>query len=308
MSVGDLIVLTYHSVYEHVPRDLAGWIHNTTPGEFYRQMLWCRENFNVVDLDARCAPVQGQCRPRLAICFDDGNETAFSTALPILVELGIPATFFLTSTCIDGVRGWRDKIRIILSKGWTREFIEYSRAVFGDREFRDDRDFFLATKADGIESGKLDAYLDLFLTLKRWKASDPCRHRLPAGALPIHELIRYGNHSTNHYRLSSLSNSDQEAEITEVHHRLASLGIIPSRWFAVPFGRAADISEASLRVLAGLGYQGYLLNDGADSDAPCFSGVPPLIRMGRIKAPTRLESLKTAVSAVHSGGLVKVAL
>src|SRR5688572_19859233 len=46
----------------------------------------------------------------LAITFDDGYADNHTVALPILIRLKLPATFFVTSGYLDGGRMWNDTV------------------------------------------------------------------------------------------------------------------------------------------------------------------------------------------------------
>lgn len=293
------LILTYHSIYSVVPGDLQNWIHNVTPDEFYRQMRWCRANFDMVDLDSLAGGQSWGREGQIAVTFDDGNETAFSTALPILAELGIPATLFLTGDSLDGFPGWRDKIRLILTRGWRAEFSAFAHPFLRPEDLREDGVFFRATKSQACHSGRLDALLDGFLA-RRGGYLDllQARHRIPADGLPLHPLIRYGNHSARHYMLASLLETDQEREIAGLHHRLEAMTLDPIHWFAVPFGRPGDLGAYGLQALEKLGYRGCLWNGGsmASEALPAHHPDRPpggreLIALGRKKAPATLELL-----------------
>jgi peptidoglycan/xylan/chitin deacetylase (PgdA/CDA1 family) len=85
------VILTYHSV--HPDRPFA----STKPSLFREQMEWLKENAQVLslgDLIDGYGATDG--RPAVALTFDDGYEDGHSHALPILKDLDLPATFFIT--------------------------------------------------------------------------------------------------------------------------------------------------------------------------------------------------------------------
>src|SRR5882672_3382138 len=96
-----LSVLIYHRV--HAQRDPL-FPDEPTAAEFAARMRWMGANFDVLPL---AQAVQGLKRgdlPRRALCitFDDGYADNHDVAMPILRQLGLPATFFVSSGYLDG--------------------------------------------------------------------------------------------------------------------------------------------------------------------------------------------------------------
>ncbi len=88
-----LAVLFYHRVANDFPNP---WTISETG--FLQQIDWLQKNFELISL----AEVQrrirdGNSRPAVSITFDDGYSDNCSFALPLLVERGIPVTYFVTT-------------------------------------------------------------------------------------------------------------------------------------------------------------------------------------------------------------------
>ena len=79
---------------------------------FARHMRWLGRFFNVLALPEAAARLRaGTLPPRaVAITFDDGYADNAEVALPILQELGLPATFFIATGFLDGGRMWNDTV------------------------------------------------------------------------------------------------------------------------------------------------------------------------------------------------------
>jgi peptidoglycan/xylan/chitin deacetylase (PgdA/CDA1 family) len=98
-------ILLYHRVVDPVP-GFAPPTWNVTPSIFRAQMegLLAR-GFQpwplrrLIDYCARGAPIP---RKTFAVTFDDGHESVYRHAWPVLKDLNIPATLFLTTDYIDG--------------------------------------------------------------------------------------------------------------------------------------------------------------------------------------------------------------
>ena len=66
-----------------------------TPNEFDRQMRHLAGLYRVLTLaELQTAPIADLPEPGVAVTFDDGYLENLTTASPILLDHGIPATFF----------------------------------------------------------------------------------------------------------------------------------------------------------------------------------------------------------------------
>ena len=78
--------------------------------EFERQMRWIREAGRpLVGLQEVVMAVRGDARiadSAVAVTFDDGHQSFSHHALPILEELGIPATMFVVAGKLGGTDDW----------------------------------------------------------------------------------------------------------------------------------------------------------------------------------------------------------
>jgi peptidoglycan/xylan/chitin deacetylase (PgdA/CDA1 family) len=97
-------ILMYHRVADIVPAvPEPTW--NVTPERFRRQLAGLMERgFEAWPLQEILSRVQAGCpipRKAFAITFDDGYECVFTKAFPILRELDLPATIFLSTAYLD---------------------------------------------------------------------------------------------------------------------------------------------------------------------------------------------------------------
>ena len=97
-------IVAYHRVAPHVRR-VPPPLHNVTPERFREQIRGLlRRDFNVWPLQRIVHHAAEGCEipPRtIAITFDDGFETVFSRAWPLLRELHVPATVFVNTAYLD---------------------------------------------------------------------------------------------------------------------------------------------------------------------------------------------------------------
>ena len=98
---GRLTVLTYHQVKD--PADDGSCVSTAA---FREQMQFLKMNYNVVPLAEAVKSLNGRgtAERLVAITFDDGYLDNSAAAAPVLRELGLPATFFVSTDMIGGER------------------------------------------------------------------------------------------------------------------------------------------------------------------------------------------------------------
>lgn len=106
----DLRILAYHRVMP-VPDpntyEFDMELISTTPEEFRAQMLLVKERYRPMRLsDVAAAIHAGDPLPpdAVVVTFDDGYDDNYRIVFPILRELGVPATFFVSTGHIDSGR------------------------------------------------------------------------------------------------------------------------------------------------------------------------------------------------------------
>ncbi len=116
-----VVVLTYHRIARPGLESNSYYdpVVSATPEGFRDQMSMVRRRFRVVrpaDLNATAASADDR-RPIALVTFDDGYRDNHDAALPILQELGIPATFFIPTDFLERPRlPWWDHVAHVLKK------------------------------------------------------------------------------------------------------------------------------------------------------------------------------------------------
>lgn len=87
-------ILTYHSV-GRCPHEM-----NVAPADFRLQMEWLKQRARVISFEAAAGGEKG-----VAITFDDGYLDNYTNAAPVLIELDLPATFFVVAGRVGGILG-----------------------------------------------------------------------------------------------------------------------------------------------------------------------------------------------------------
>lgn len=252
-------ILLYHSTYKSVPFDLSQGIHNVNPEELFKQILWLKKNFDIVSIDEYFS--SGDVTGKASITFDDAYKTVFSEVIPFLISEDVPSTIFVNGITLEGKVFWRDKIRFIISNDLVDDFIDFNAVLFDDYNV-DSGSFYRATKNSKMNSSLVDAALDRYIESKNVSLDslkncvDGCEYFVD------NPLVTFGNHTYNHYVLSSLSREQQEFEIKKNIECLNSCFSNKSSVFSVPFGGSDDFNADTLDLLKDFGYSAVLYSNG----------------------------------------------
>jgi len=89
-----VMVLFYHRVADSEPND---W--TLQRADFARQIRWLERRFDLISLAAAERRIASghNARPAVSLTFDDGYGENCDFALPLLVEKGIPCTYFVST-------------------------------------------------------------------------------------------------------------------------------------------------------------------------------------------------------------------
>lgn len=211
------LILAYHNVVRerHTPAGDPG-LH-LSADRFHEQLQALRRHFHaiplaeLVDRIRRHLPLRGL----VALTFDDGYRGAFEVGVPILRDLGMPATFFLVGEPPEAEQSfWWDHPAVV------RDDAESHRTL-RLHELRGDQTAIVAALGPSGEERVPASYRPLPL--------DTALATLPEG-------IEIGAHSQRHRNLTRLSAEELETDLVEC--RLAierRVGVRPTL-FAYPYG------------------------------------------------------------------------
>ena len=259
------IVLIYHSSFsdKNILRDK--YIHNVTPGNIIKHIEILSKFYDLVKLDDLFS-VDSKIEGKMAITFDDGYSNLFKDILPELIQRKIHSTVFLIGNTLNGNVLWREKIAYLLRNPEIfNEFNKfYSKNVSLEWYFET---FYSESKLFKFNSKELDNYLDQFLNDHGYDIKTSLISE--KNNLINNEYVSYGNHTYNHYVLSSLTEEEQYYEIFNNMKLLKKLDVNLSKVFAFPFGGLHDYNKLTLKILNDLNIDNVLLSNNIIN----FSGV-----------------------------------
>ena len=254
-----LSILIYHRVLpEADPFGRGG----PEADQFTQTMRMLGRFFRVLPLSEAIEALRNGKLPRRAACitFDDGYADNAEVALPILRQLGLPATFFVATSFLDGGRMWNDTV-IEAVRRWPDPVLEppgldLPPLPLNSLEER------RAAVGRLLQSLKYLPHAER----ERWTAEFAERLGQPLPALmmsrgQVRELadagMEIGGHTRTHPILTSLSDAAARAEIADGRDELQALIGGPVRLFAYPNGKpGTDYTATHARMVRELGFTG----------------------------------------------------
>lgn len=126
MKKNFLTILLYHGVTKHENFGIENHsAKHIDANDFVFQMKYIKKNLNILSMD-EVAEIYNDNReiPKnsVAITFDDGFENNYTEAAPVLDDLNIPATFYITSGIVNtNIMFWVDQIEDIINYSKIKE-------------------------------------------------------------------------------------------------------------------------------------------------------------------------------------------
>ena len=251
------IILIYHSSFsdKNILRDQ--YIHNVTPENIINQIEILSKFYDLVNLDDLFC-FDSKIDGKMAITFDDGYSNLFKDILPELIQKKIHSTVFLIGNTFHGNILWREKIAYLLKN--PKIFNEFKDFYSKNVSFNwDYKTFYRESKSFKFNSKELDNYLDQFLSDYSYDITTNLVSEKEN--LIKNDYVSYGNHTYNHYVLSSLTEEEQYYEIFNNVQLLSDLDVNLSNVFAFPFGGLNDYNKSTLKILNDLNIKNVLLSN-----------------------------------------------
>ncbi|MEJ2200695.1 MAG: polysaccharide deacetylase family protein [Desulfuromonadaceae bacterium] len=255
-----VVVLCYHRV-ARVPSDINALA--VTPENFRDQLNYLKNNFQLVRFEDDWTDLE---RTAVAVTFDDGYADNLQVALPIIEEVGVPATFFISSAAVGNDREfWWDELeRLTLDvSGYPNEFRLqdtpqqriWPTATFVDRLalFRQLHPLLLQAGAE-----QRVRWLEQIRVWAGERKSTGVDNRLLTAAelraLAASPWVSIGAHTISHPRLAGLSEAEQRREIFGCKEQLEALLGREMVLFSYPYGKKSDYSPTSVRLCREAGF------------------------------------------------------
>lgn len=256
-----IVILLYHRVADLAddPEMIA-----VSPENFHRQMVFLKQNFPLLNLAGDWSNLQ---RRSIIITFDDGYADNVLHALPILEEVGVPATFFVSTAHIgtNRVFWWHRLEAMLLRKGEFPSSFELRDAHFGrvweTTSYEQRKTFYasLCMLMRRIDPDRQKSWLD---QLEQWGGQTTVPtdlHRLMSNdeirKLAESPWATVGAHTVSHSALSALTDTQQREEIFSSKATLAQITGQEINTFSYPFGRKCEYNRTTTALCQEAGFR-----------------------------------------------------
>jgi peptidoglycan/xylan/chitin deacetylase (PgdA/CDA1 family) len=251
-------ILMYHAVTK-LPLAVEDWCF-VGEQQFREQMLYLKKHCQIVPLrDIPLAIKSGARLPIVALTFDDGFQNNYSVALPILQELGLPATVFLATDFIGSDdTPWFCRINEALSlTSLTRLDWDGETYDLSNRQRRAEAHARLQVRLKRFRHPELLEKTTQLITALGDRPGKSISHGSPYRMLSAAEvaemagtgLIEFGAHTCSHAILSGLSPAERNQEIAASLAAVERLTGSPCTLFAYPNGRVIDYGPCDVATL-----------------------------------------------------------
>ncbi len=256
---GNLAIFCYHLVIDR-PLPFSNWIALDL-ASFKRQMAYLKKHFILLDLQEgveKCLHNRLD-RPTAVITFDDGFYNIFSNAFPVLRQLDIPATVFLSTRFIDtGHAPWFSHLDDALAKtSLSKVNWRNKRFDIGSAERKHRTSIQLQAQLKLLPHQRLmDELKGIVLDLGgdpecSFDKNSPYR-MLDTDAISQmikSDLVSFGGHTHSHAILSLLTQQEQEEQIILSLEKVKELTGTQCHIFSYPNGGKEDYTQHTIDIL-----------------------------------------------------------
>ena len=262
-----LLVLTYHGIYDgpyQMDRLPDTFVH---VDDLTRQLRAIKQRYRVIDPDELLTTLEaGTSLPPNAalITFDDGYESFYRLAAPVLDSLGVRALVFIPTHYIEQHKPfWFDVAWLFIRQSPTDDLI-WLMDTLGVECRNINRSVYSALLIDKMKRMLPEARGEIMDNMKHIMSGESEDYPLNKLFYPIkNEQMKeladrgatFGGHTHTHTILTSMPDSLAEREILENKDRLEDLLSRPCHFFAYPNGGPNDFNGNHKTMLKRLGYK-----------------------------------------------------
>jgi peptidoglycan/xylan/chitin deacetylase (PgdA/CDA1 family) len=237
------LIVNYHVVSDRVLPHIKHLYHFRKVNEFKKDIGFLRSNYSIIDMTQFLQHIKGDSvlpHDSALITFDDGFREIYDIAAPMMYEMGVPATFFLTTDLIDNSTMHADNKRSLLmelvSKGGRKPEFDQAVQMMNDHGMRGDT---LKETLKRIPYHKREVLDELGKMLGIDFKEYLEKEKPYLTSSEVKELINqgfaFGAHSLDHPRFSELDLQQQIHQTVVSVDRLVDRYKLDYRVFAFPY-------------------------------------------------------------------------
>ena len=300
-------ILMYHSVMaSSVERaDLLGGIVHSE-AEFRAQMQILSREYHAVSLDRLVDTLKtGEEIPKrsVVVTFDDGYTDNYEVAMPILNELGIPATFYITVDCVERRKlPWPSRLRFAFRKTKRTEWTDDQGKSWSLPDFDSREHAFLASCNDCCQlSGQAQENFVRSVEERLQTAAPDNAGSLMMNYDQVRSLVQHGHlvgsHTMTHPNMAYITEGEAKAELLESKQRLEQQLNTAVRHFSYPCpAMTPHWSEQTVAQTHAVGYESAVTTNGGVTHTG-----DNLLSLKRIRPTKTAEGLRWNLECAFAG-------
>lgn len=235
---------------------------------FSRFLGWLQTNFTVIALAdlARCEKDKSK-KPYGIITFDDGWQDNYQHAFPALVREKLPATIFLSTHCLEGSSGfwWQDLGELLTDTSLSADLRQQIHSCMREHITFLPVGFDAFHEIDALIAhikshcaGQADGMCSALYTMADRSRKNRCLSWDQCREMSTH-AITFGSHTLTHARLSTLTDSHLQQELSASKKEMLRQNIAAIDAICYPYG---DYDRRVLEVANQLYHLGLTTNSG----------------------------------------------
>jgi peptidoglycan/xylan/chitin deacetylase (PgdA/CDA1 family) len=302
LTKAQVMILMYHSIGP--TRNDRSYNNDVVDAlAFTKEIEYVCANYEILSLDVLVKLMherKGLPSKAIVVTFDDGYNSDFIYAYPILKKHCIPATMFLTSGHIgSGELMWQDKVRYVFAHTGITQLDTGELGSYRLESMLDRRRARLSCirKLNAMPESKKNHSIEELLRAARICIPSDLGKQVMLSWDEIREMgengISFGAHTVSHPRLSILPVEEARREIIESKRKIEQELSQRITSFAYPFGTLKDFDYNTARLVREAGFE------CAVTTIPSWiSPKSKLYSLGRIGALQDLHKFRARLSGI----------
>ncbi len=271
--IKDVPILAYHRVMDlsdkpEYPFDID--LISASPDEFEWQMRFIKQHFTPIRLSQLCGHIDGKSRlppSPIVVTFDDGFDDNYYAAFPVLKDLAIPATIFVTTSFVENSTTiWYERLAYFIQMHEGEVSIPELGLVFPCLSGVNNRRKYYAALVERLKLATNDVRQEILESLYRryeesYSAGSPVTLSMSKAVTweqlkeMSDSIFEVGSHSVTHPVLTMLSDDELVYELSESKSILEEKMKCKVDTIAYPVGMGFAFDQRVIHTAKNAGYR-----------------------------------------------------